>query len=263
MENNTKNIPVVILCGGIGTRLKEETEYKPKPMVIVGGKPILWHIMKIYAHYGYNNFILCLGYKGQMIKNYFLNYKWLHSDFVMNIGGGRTEHSIYNNSPGDNFRITFADTGEETLTGERIKMIQKYISGDVFMVTYGDGVGNIDINALADFHFRQNTIGAITGVHPTSKYGLVTIKENKLVSSFAQKPKLNEYINGGFMVFKKDFFRYLKNNQMIEEALENLIAEDQLSLYAHNDFWHCMDTYKDYEDLNKLWRENPQWKIWT
>lgn len=263
MENNTKNIPVVILCGGMGARLKEETEYKPKPMVMVGGKPILWHIMKIYAHYGYNNFILCLGHKGQMIKDYFLNYKWLHSDFVMNVGGGRTEYNIYNDGGGDNFRITFADTGEETLTGERIKMIQKYISGDAFMVTYGDGVGNIDINSLVDFHFKQDTIGTITGVHPASKYGLVAVKENGLVSSFAQKPKLSEYVNGGFMIFKKDFLRYLSNGRMIEEALADLVVENQLSLYAHNDFWHCMDTYKDYEDLNKLWRENPQWKIWT
>lgn len=256
-------MPVVILCGGTGTRLKEETEYKPKAMVTVGGKPILWHIMKIYGHYGYKKFIICLGYKGQMIKDYFLNHRWLSSDFKMTVSQNRAEYKIYNNNEDEDFDIIFADTGEETKTGERIKKIEKYIFGDYFMVTYGDGVSNIDINSLANFHFRQNTIGTMTGVHPTSKYGIVTVNENRLVSSFAQKPKLDEYINGGFMVFKKDFFKYLKNDQMVEEALEDLVAENQLSLYTHNNFWHCMDTYKDYESLNKLWRENPQWKIWN
>lgn len=254
-------MPVVILCGGTGTRLKEETEYKPKPMVAVGNRPILWHIMKIYAHYGYNNFILCLGYKGQMIKDYFLNYKWLASDFKMRISKDKTEYVIHHNDE-DDFHITFADTGEDTMTSERLKMIEKYISHDEFMLTYGDGVSNIDINSLIDFHRQQKTIGTLSGVHPTSKYGIVTVGGNNLVSSFAQKPKLEDYINGGFMVFKKDFLRYLKNGQMVEEALDVLVSEKQLSLYTHNDFWHCMDTYKDYENLNKLWRENPQWKIW-
>jgi glucose-1-phosphate cytidylyltransferase len=262
MQGINKNVPVVILCGGTGTRLKEETEYKPKPMVTVGGRPILWHIMKLYAHHGFNNFILCLGYKGQAIKDYFLNYKWLASDFSMRIGRNKTEYAIYGDRE-DDIHIIFADTGEDTLTGERLKMVERYIPQQEFMLTYGDGVANLNINALVNFHRRQGTAGTLTGVHPTSKYGMVSVGDNNLVASFAQKPKLNEYVNGGFMVFRRDFFSYLRGGQMIEEALVDLAGEKQLSLYRHDDFWHCMDTYKDYEDLNKMWKNNPQWKIWS
>lgn len=262
MENiNQNNIPVVILCGGTGTRLKEETEFKPKPMVNIGGRPILWHIMKTYHHFGFNNFILCLGYKGQMIKDYFLNYKWRSSDFAMRISKEKTEYTIHHNN-NDDFRIIFADTGEDTMTGERLAMVKKYIPHNEFMLTYGDGVSNLDINALIDFHRKQGTVGTLTGVHPTSKYGLVSVDDNNLVTSFSQKPKLSEYINGGFMVLRRDFFRYLKKDQMVEEALSDLIQDRQLAIYKHDDFWHCMDTYKDYEDLNKMWKDNPQWKIW-
>lgn len=258
-EKSLNTIPVVIFCGGKGARLKEETEFKPKPMVTIGGKPMLWHIMKIYSHFGFNKFILCLGYRGDFIKDYFLRYKFLSADFFLKDG----KPALYRTeTPEINWEIIFADTGEETLTGERLLMVRKYIPDDLFMVTYGDGVSNININALVDFHLRQNTIGTITGVHPTSKYGLISLDENKFINSFAQKPRLNEYINGGFMVFKKEFFKYLKTNQMIEEAFESLILLKQLSTYAHDDFWHCMDTYKDYEDLNRLWHKNPAWRVW-
>ena len=255
-----RDIPVVIFCGGKGTRLKEETEFKPKPMVTIGGRPILWHIMKIYAHYGYTKFILCLGYKGAGIKEYFLQRKLLTSDFVMKHGEVTECHA---EGADRDWEVTFADTGEDTMTGERLLRVQKYISRDTFMVTYGDGVSNINIPELVAFHETKNMIGTITGVHPTSKYGLVATDGEQRVISFDQKPRLHDFVNGGFMVFKKDFFRYLRPGQMIEEALVALAAERQLALYPHEDFWHCMDTYKDYEDLNHLWRENPRWKIWA
>lgn len=253
------SVPVVIFCGGTGTRLKEETEFKPKPLVTVGGKPILWHIMKGYAHFGFTKFILCLGYKGTSIKEYFLRHKLLTSDFVMK--GGKVAE-FHGDTPEQEWEVIFADTGEDTLTGERLLKVQKFIPAGEFMVTYGDGVSNIDVPALLSFHREKNLIGTITGVHPRSKYGLVAIDGARRVTSFDQKPVLHDYVNGGFMVFRQEFFRYLKPGQMIEEALVSLAQERQLALYAHDDFWHCMDTYKDYEDLNALWRANPKWRIW-
>lgn len=258
-EKLAKDIPVVIFCGGKGTRLKEETEFKPKPMVTIGGKPMLWHIMKIYSHYGFNKFILCLGYRGDYIKDYFLRHKFLSSDFSLKNGDPTI---CAENLAEANWEITFADTGEETMTGERLLMVKKYVPNDLFMVTYGDGVSNIDINALVEFHKNQNTIGTISGVHPTSKWGLVSV-DNNLVSSFDQKPRLHDYVNGGFMVFKQEFFNRLKPGQMVEDFLIDLAREKQLALYKHEGFWHCMDTHQDHEALNKLWAANPQWKIWS
>lgn len=232
---------VVILCGGIGYRLKEETEFKPKPMVQIGDKPILWHIMKIYSHFGFNDFIIALGYKGEYIKKYF---------------------SAKNNR--ENFNIDLIDTGLETLPGERILRVKDSIpqTDQNFMVTYGDGVGDIDIKKLVSFHKEQNTIGTITGVHPRSKYGLVTITKKYLVKEFTEKPVLKEWINGGFMIFKKEFFDYLGAGEMEHDGLKRLTRKSQLSLYAHNGFWHCMDTYPDVDNLNKYWREDPKWKVW-
>lgn len=251
-------IPVVILCGGKGTRLKEETEYRPKPMVSVGGRPILWHIMKGYSHFGYNRFILALGYKGELIREHFLLRRWMTSDFTLGIKTGEVTAA----SPTvDDFHITFVDTGEETLTGERLLLLDRYLP-QRFMVTYGDGVADINVNALVDFHVRQGTIGTITGVHPTSKYGMLGEDQSARVTSFEQKPRLSDYVNGGFMVFEREVLRYLKPGQMIEEALADLARDRHLSLYRHDGFWHSMDTYKDYEDLNQMWASRPQWKLW-
>jgi len=232
----------IILSGGIGYRLKEETEFKPKPMVQIGGKPILWHIMKIYAHYGFNEFIIALGYKGDYIKEYFEKNKNLAKDFS----------------------IQLVDTGEESLPGERILRLKDYIPAEDenFMVTYGDGVADIDINQLVEFHKKQNTIGTVTGVHPRSRYGLLTTDNNNIVNKFIEKPVLKEWVNGGFMIFKKDFFQYLRKEEMEHEALKRLVAKKELSLYIHNGFWHSMDTYPDVDNLNKLWSENPKWKVW-
>lgn len=232
------NIPTIILCGGIGTRLKEETEFKPKPMVKIGEKPLLWHIMKIYSHYGFNDFVIALGYKGEMIKEYFSN----------------------NND--DNFNLTMVDTGQESLTGERVRRLKEYIKDDIFMLTYGDGVADINIKELLEFHKKQNTLATITGVHPRHKYGLLKIDGNNLVEEFYQKPILADLVSGGFMVLSKKVFDYIKKDSMIEDVFLPLIQKKQLSVYQHNSFWFAVDTYKEYEDLNKMWQNNPQWKIW-
>ncbi|MBI5613794.1 glucose-1-phosphate cytidylyltransferase [Candidatus Gottesmanbacteria bacterium] len=257
----------IILCGGIGYRLKEETEFKPKPMVQIGNKPILWHIMKIYAHFGYNEFIIALGYKGDDIKEYFLNQKYFTHDFTLLTKSGVTKiHKENDNGKGvDEFKITFVDTGRDTLPGERILRLQEYIpkTDKSFMVTYGDGVSNIDIRKLVVFHNKQKTIGTVTGVHPRSKYGLISLNtKTHIIDGFTEKPVLNEWVNGGFMVFRKEFFSYLRKGEMEHEAIRRLIAIKQLSLYIHTGFWHAMDTYVDVENLNKYWHEKPEWKIW-
>lgn len=255
-------VPVVIFSGGQGTRMKEETEFRPKPMVSLGGMPILWHIMKIYSHYGYNDFIITLGYKGDYIKNYFINHEYLTNDFKINTKTG--EKSIFKDTRRnkDNFNITFVDTGLETLTGERLLKVKKYIDSDIFMATYGDGVSDIDINALIDYHKTKKVIGTITGVHPKSKWGLVVADKNNIVQEFRQKPVLNEYVNGGFMVFNTELFNYLRPKEAIEVALDRLVPDRKLAIYRHNGFWSAMDTYQDVEEMNRLWNKDPQWKVW-
>jgi glucose-1-phosphate cytidylyltransferase len=253
------NIKTIILCGGAGTRMKEETEFKPKPMVLIGGKPMLWHIMKIYSHYKYNEFILALGYKGEMIKDYFLNQRALLNDFTLDVFAHRIN---FHNNQCDELKITFAETGLESQTGERILRAKKYITEDEFMVTYGDGVSDIDIDRLIDFHRRQGTIGTITGVHPYSKYGLVKIDgKNNLVVDFEQKPLMYDYVSGGFMIFNKKAFDYFDNGPM-ENGLIKLAKEGQLSIYKHDGFWKSMDTYREMGELNELWQEKRPWAVW-
>lgn len=256
----------VILCGGIGYRLKEETEFKPKPMVTIGNKPILWHIMKIYAHYGFNEFIIALGYKGDYIKEYFLNQKYFTHDFTLftKTGSTRIHKNEKSSKNTDDFKITFVDTGPDTLPGERILRVADYIpkEDDAFMVTYGDGVGDINIKDLVSFHRKQKTIGTITGVFPTSKYGQVNINNRNKITNFVEKPTVENWVNGGFMVFQKKFFKYLRPGELEHPALKRLIAENQLSLYTHNGFWHCMDTYSDVDKLNTYWADSPKWKVW-
>lgn len=257
-------IPVVIFCGGKGSRLKEETEFRPKPMVTIGGKPILWHIMKGYSVCGYNHFILCLGYKGYMIKDYFLNYRAFTNDFHLDTGSNTL--TVHEQTNGDNFKITFCDTGEDTLTGERLIKVLKYIPTNQFMATYGDGVSNIDIRALHAFHNTKEAAhsiaGTITGVHPKSKYGLIKTNGD-LITEFKQKPVLQEYTNGGFMVFNASFLPYLKKGHMIEDAIIEATADGKLALYAHDSAWHSMDTYQDMEELNKQWNAGEaKWKTW-
>lgn len=249
----------IILCGGMGYRLKEETEFKPKPMILIGGKPMLWHIMKIYNHYGHNEFVLTLGYKGHMIKDYFVNHKFLTNDLTHHVKTGVTH---YHNDSAEDFVITFAETGEESMTGRRISLAKQYITEDEFMITYGDGVSDININELLEFHRRQKKIGTITGVHPYSKYGLVSVDEKtNLVKSFRQKPLMNEYVSGGFMVFNKKAFKYFDNGPM-ENGLKRLAARGQLALFKHDGFWKAMDTYQEMLQLDKLWNAKKPWAIW-
>lgn len=255
---------VVILCGGMGTRLREETESRPKPMVEIGGRPILWHIMKTFSHYGYNDFVLCLGYKGDQIKNYFLNYERLSSDVRVHLGSGNVE--IFNGHDEQDWRVTLVDTGLRTMTGARLKMVEKYIDGDTFMLTYGDGVTDLDINKLLAFHQAQDKIGLVTGVSPPSRYGELGISGERVVS-FREKPTAPEsFINGGYFVFTREFFRYLSTDEtcVLERGpLERLTEDGQLSVYTHHGFWQCMDTYRDYTFLNELWDQcEASWLVW-
>ncbi len=256
---------VIILCGGIGTRMKEETEFKPKPMVTVGNKPILWHIMKLYAHWGFNEFILALGYKSEYIKDYFLDQKAFIHDFTLNTKTFKKTFHLENQQNNDDFTITFVDTGQETLIGERILRCSNYIpdSDREFMVTYGDGVSDINIPTLLKFHHKQKTIGTITGVHPHSKYGLMKVNKDNLISKFVEKPRLTDWVNGGFMIFNRQFFKYLRPNEMEHPGLQRLSAQKQLSMYKHDGFWYAIDTYREYEELNKIWTSgDAPWKLW-
>jgi glucose-1-phosphate cytidylyltransferase len=202
---------IVILCGGLGTRLREETEFRPKPMVEIGGKPILWHIMKIYAHYGFKDFILCLGYKGEMIKEYFYNYEVLTNDFTIELGNYKNVE-IHSNQTEKGWRITLADTGDKALKGARLKRVEKYIGDDQFMMTYGDGVANIDINSLLAFHQGHGKIGTVTGINPVTRFGELKVKGNQVESFFEKPESSSEFISGGFFVFNREIFNYLSTD---------------------------------------------------
>jgi len=243
---------VVILCGGKGTRMREETEYRPKPLVEIGGKPILWHIMKSYSSYGFNDFILCVGYKGEMIKQYFMDMYWRNNDFTLHFNGDRKIE--YHTKEEENWNITIINTGIETMTGGRLKQVEKYIDDKEFMFTYGDGLSNVNILELLKFHRKKGKIGTLTGVNPVSTFGVMEVKDG-IVNSFKEKPILNDRINGGFMVFNKNIFKYLGSEDCFfeQEPIRNLAKDGQLAMYEHNGFWTAIDTFKDVEAVNKLW----------
>jgi len=246
----------VILCGGRGMRLQEETEYRPKPLVPVGGKPILWHIMQIYAWAGFREFILCLGYKGDAIKDYFLNYEAMSNDFTMILGKQNTIKFNSVHSEQD-FIVTLADTGLDTMTAGRIKKIEKYIDGDTFMLTYGDGVADIDIKALLAYHQDHGRCATVTAVHPVSRYGVLDLDSKGAVRSFAEKPITNDWMSAGFFVFNRKYFDYLgdKDSFMEMVALPRLVREGQLMAYKHEGFFFSMDTYRDYVHLNEMYNK--------
>jgi glucose-1-phosphate cytidylyltransferase len=227
-------------------------------MVVVGAKPILWHIMKLYAHYGHREFVLALGYKGQAIKEFFLNERAYASDFTLQTRSGDL---AYHQAHADDFQITFADTGENSLTGERLKRLKPYLGDGEFMLTYGDGVADVNVDELIRFHRSQGTLATLTGVHPHSKYGLVRSDAKGRVEDFSQKPTLGDFVNGGFMVFSPGMFDYLDDG-MIEDALIRMTADRQLSVYHHDGFWKAMDTYQEMEELNRLWQSERPWAIW-
>lgn len=265
-KTDMKTVPVVILAGGQGTRLREQTEFIPKPMVPVGNKPILWHIMKIYAHYGFERFIICLGYKGDIIKDYFLNYRFRNSDFTIHLGN-HDDIVINNIHVSDDWKVTLAETGLHAMTGARVRKIRKYIETPYFLLTYGDGVADVNIDQLVDFHLSHGKIATITGVRPPARFGELRIREEQVIG-FSEKPRVEgDLINGGFFVFHQDAFDYLSNDDgcsLEREPLERLAADKQLMVYNHPDFWQCMDTYRDMDLLNRLWDSgHAPWKVWT
>jgi glucose-1-phosphate cytidylyltransferase len=261
-ETMKAKIPVVILCGGRGTRLREETEYKPKPMVEIGGKPILWHIMKIYAHFGFTDFILCLGYKGGIIKEYFLSYEMMCSDCTVHLGE-KSRITYQSNHTEQNFTITLVDTGLHTMTAGRIKRIEPYLQSDRFMVTYGDGLANVNLAELLKYHNVHGKIATLTATRPPSRFGILDLSEQGNVNRFREKVG-TEWINGGFFVFNRSVFEYLKQDCMLEQApLEEMAKDGQLMAYRHDGFWIGMDTYREYEMLNNMWDNGEAaWKIW-
>lgn len=254
----------VILAGGLGTRLSEETTVRPKPMVEIGGKPILWHIMKIYSAHGINDFIVCCGYKGYVIKEYFANYMLHLSDVTFDIRANRTE--VHQNGA-DPWRVTLVDTGEATMTGGRLKRVAEYIGKETFCCTYGDGVANVDIGMLIAFHRAQRTIATLTATQPPGRYGAFTLGaiDNKVLS-FKEKPQGDgAWINGGFFVLEPEVLEYIKNDSTVweQEPLEHLARDRMLAAYKHEGFWHPMDTLSDKHTLEGLWNSGQApWKVW-
>ena len=247
----------------MGTRLKEETEFKPKPLVEVGNRPILWHIMKIYSYYGHKDFILALGYKGNMIKEYFMQSRWIGSDFTLNT---KKQEITYHDKVEEDWNITFAETGYSSLTGKRLYLVKKYLEGeDNFMFTYGDGVSNINIEELVRFHKKMGKIVTMTGINPASQFGIIHCDANNIVKEFKEKPISNDIVNGGFMVMNKKIFDYInpdEDKMLVNKTIPDLAKIGQVVIYHHNDFWYCMDTYRDFLHLNDLWKKDPKWKVW-
>jgi glucose-1-phosphate cytidylyltransferase len=263
--NDRQTIPVVILCGGLGTRLREETEYRPKPLVPVGPMPILWHIMKTYAASGFTNFVLALGYKGEMIKDFFINYDVLTRDFRIELGSKRITYLDHGGEEAG-WKIALVDTGQQTMTGGRLQRLKPLLADQpVFMLTYGDGLADIDIGALLSFHRQTGTIATVTGVRPLTRYGHLMVEEER-VARFREKPPGDGWINGGYFVMTPEVFSYLDRGDatvLEREPLERLAADGQLSVFKHEGFWQCMDTYREQVQLNELWASGrAPWRIW-
>ncbi len=252
----------VILCGGKGTRMREETEYRPKPLVLVGGKPIIWHIMKTYSFFGIKDFILCVGYKGEMIKQYFMEMYWRNNDFTIQFGKGSNIN--FHTNEQEDWCVTIVDTGMETMTAGRLKLVEKYIEDDEFLFTYGDGLSDVNIGNLIQCHRQKGKIATLTGVYPLSPFGLLETS-NGVVEAFREKPVVNDMINGGFMVLKRDVFRYIPEEDCYfeQDPLRNLALDSQLAVYEHKGFWTAVDTFKDVERVNQIWlSEDKCWKVW-
>jgi glucose-1-phosphate cytidylyltransferase len=258
-------VKVVILCGGQGTRLREETEFRPKPLVEIGGRPILLHIMKLYAHHGFKEFVLCLGYRGNMIKEHFLNYEAMNNDFTVNLGTGRTTY--HGSHDEDGFTVTMADTGLESMTGKRLKAVQKYVGDGTFMMTYGDGVTDLDVSAVLEFHKRHGRLATVTTVRPLSRFGVFDIDSSGSIAGFQEKPQIEGWVNVGFFVFEPRVFDYLSDDPgcvLEEEPLKRLAKDNQLVGYRHEGFFQPMDTYREVKLLNDLWSSGrAPWKVWA
>lgn len=251
---------VAILCGGKGSRMKELTDDIPKPLAMIGDKPILWHIMKTYHYYGFNDFVLLLGYKGEKIKEYFMDYKWKNNNITLHEDG-----SCEVLEPSEKWKVTLVNTGLETMTGGRIIKAKPLLKDESFMLTYGDGLADINLKALVDFHNNKKKAATVTGIKKKNQYGVLSM-ENDIATQFIEKPENNEIINGGFFIFNKEIFDYLGDSDQCileKEPLVNLVKDRQLAVYRHDGFWTAMDTYKDVLDVNKLWeRDEALWKVW-
>jgi glucose-1-phosphate cytidylyltransferase len=256
---------VVILAGGLGTRISEETVIKPKPMIEIGGKPIIWHIMKIYSTYGFNEFVVCLGYKGHFIKEYFINYFLYNSDITVELEKNVVDVHFTN---AESFKVTLVDTGLSTNTAGRIKRIQKHVKDETFMLTYGDGVSNVNIKKLLEFHKSAGTMATLTSIQLPGRFGNIETSKSGIVKKFQEKPEGDGvWINGGFFVLEPGIFNYLEGDvdavQWEKSPLAQIAADGQLAAYRHDGFWKCMDAMRDKIELEELWQsEHPPWKIW-
>lgn len=262
-EEVEKSMKVVILAGGLGTRISEETHLKPKPMVEIGEKPILWHIMKIYSHYGFNDFIICLGYKGYLIKEYFSNYFLHNCDVTFDV---RNQGFEVHQNAAEPWRVSLIDTGLNVMTGGRLKRIEQYVKDRVFMMTYGDGVADVDLDSLVESHRRHGKLATVTAVQPSGRFGALRINDRQEVESFNEKPAGDHaWINGGFFVLEPGIFDYLENDESIfeREALETIARNGELQAHKHSGFWQPMDTLRDKTRLEELWSSGKApWKVW-
>ncbi len=259
-------VPAVILCGGKGTRIHEETEFRPKPMIEIGGKPILWHIMKIFSHGGVKDFVLCLGYKGDQIRRYFLEYGQMESSLTVEFGPKRPRVVFHDGPADDDWRVTFVDTGLEAKTGARLKRVERFVRTPRFFLTYGDGVADIDVRKLYDFHSRHGRIATVTGVRPPSRFGDLVV-DGDAVTEFSEKRQTRQgYINGGFFVMDRRAFDYVEDSDDCTfegPPLERLAKDGELRMHRHDSFWHCLDTFRDKQALEEMWRTGrAEWKLW-
>ncbi len=256
---------VVILAGGQGTRMREETEFRPKPLVEVGGRPVIWHIMKTYAHHGFRDFAICLGYRGNMIKEYFLAYEAMNNDFTICLGE-KHEISYHGAHEEQDYRVTLADTGLDSMTGSRVKRVQRHVDGDTFMVTYGDGLSDVNITDLLRFHHAHGKLATVTTVRPISRFGMIEMDDDGAVNSFAEKPSVDGWMSAGYFVFHRKVFDYLQEDPhciLERDPLERLAADGQLVGYRHPGFFFAMDTYREYQYLNELWSKGEApWAVW-
>lgn len=255
---------VVILCGGLGTRLRDETEFRPKPMVEIGGRPMLWHIMKIYARFGYTEFILALGYKGEVIRQYFLDYDRWTRDVTVRLGA--EPKLTFHGPAAEPWTVTLVDTGANAMTGTRVKRIERFIPDDTFMLTYGDGVADVDLDGLLAFHRRHGRLATVTGVRPASRFGELLTQGTQVVE-FSEKPSTtgSGYINGGFFVFDRGVFNYVSDDDgcvLERDPLERLAKDAQLEVFRHDGYWQCMDTPRDLQHLHEAWQRGAPWKVW-
>jgi glucose-1-phosphate cytidylyltransferase len=260
-----ERMPVVVLAGGMGTRLREETERVPKPLVEIGERPILWHILKLYGHHGARRFLVCLGYKSWAIKEFFLRYHEHSADLTVHLGSDEPP-TFHDSAVAEDWEVTLAETGLETGTGGRLHRVRRYVDTDTFMFTYGDGIGRVDIEALLEFHRSHDSIATVTGVHPSSRYGEMRV-EDGVATEFNEKPTTPEgFVSGGFFVFQREIFDYLTEEPglILEQApLRRLARDGQLAVYRHEDFWLGMDTYREFAELNRLWASGEApWKVW-